>query len=138
MLRKELSKEEIEKRINNVNLAFPDAHVKNYESLIETLTLPDPKDRHVLAAAIKTNANLIVTNNLKDFPVDYLSGFGLMVKNPDDFATDLIDLNYERAVQAFRALVLNRRKPNLDEYEVLDRFRNAGLKDTADFLHSLI
>lgn len=138
MIRKELSLEEVEKRINNVNLAFPDACVQNYEPLIETLVLPDPKDRHVLAAAIKTNANLIVTNNLKDFPNDYLAGFGLVAKGPDDFATDLIDLNYERAVQAFREMVLNRRNPNLDEYEILDRLRNSGLKDTANFLHSLI
>jgi predicted nucleic acid-binding protein len=44
--------------------------------LIENLKLPDEKDRHVLAAAIKTNANLIVTNNLKDFPASYLDSFG--------------------------------------------------------------
>ena len=50
---------------------------------------PDLKDKHVLAAAIKTNANLIVTNNLKDFPEDYLSGFGLKAKNADDFLADL-------------------------------------------------
>ena len=53
------------KRSNIANLAFPDALVENYESLIPGLTLPDEKDRHVLAAAIKTNSNVIVTNNLK-------------------------------------------------------------------------
>lgn len=57
-----------EKRIQRANKAFPDALVKNYEVLIEHLNLPDPRDCHVLAAAIKTNANVIVTNNLKDFP----------------------------------------------------------------------
>ncbi|MDB5014290.1 MAG: hypothetical protein JWQ25_2492 [Daejeonella sp.] len=43
-----------------------------------------------MAAAIKTNANLIVTNNLKDFPKEYLSSFGLSAKCADDFFTDII------------------------------------------------
>lgn len=120
------------------NRAFPDALVENYEPLIDGLTLPDEKDRHVLAAAIKTNANVIVTNNLKDFPSEYLSTFGLSAKNADDFITDTIDLNQEQAVNAFRELVLYRRNPNLDEFQVLDIFRNNGLKESADFLHALI
>ncbi|MDT0606008.1 PIN domain-containing protein [Croceitalea rosinachiae] len=130
--------EEIKKRTNRANLAFPDALVTNYEPLIETLELPDSKDRHVMAAAIKTNANVIVTNNLKDFPKEYLSRFGLSAKSADDFITDIIDLNHEKAVQAFKKLVLNRRNPDLDEYEVLDVLRKNGLKESADYLHSLI
>ncbi len=133
---KEVSEEEIKKRTNMANLAFPDAFVSNYEPL--TLTLPDLKDRHVMAAAIKTNANVIVTNNLKDFPEEYLATFGLSVKSADDFITDIIDLNHEKAVEAFRKLVLNRRNPDLDEFEVLNILRKNGLKDSADYLHSLI
>lgn len=112
--------------------------VENYEPLIEALTLPDIKDRHVLAAAIKTNANIIVTNNLKDFPSDYLRTYGLAAKSADDFITDTIDLNPEQAVAAFRRLVQNKTNPDLDEYEVLNRYREIGLKDSADYLHSLI
>lgn len=59
------------KRTNFPSRAFPDAMVENYHPLIETLTLPDEKDCHVLAAAIKTNANIIVTNDLKHFPNEY-------------------------------------------------------------------
>ncbi|MDO1498899.1 PIN domain-containing protein [Winogradskyella maritima] len=84
MKRKGVSEEIAKKRANMANLAFPDAFVSNYEPLIETLTLPDLKDRHVMAAAIKTNANVIVTNNLKDFPEKYLATFGLSVKSADD------------------------------------------------------
>lgn len=102
------------------------------------LKLPDEKDRHVLAAAIKTNANVIVTNNIKDFPNVYLSSFGLTAKTADDFLTDTIDLNNELAIEAFRALVLNRTNPNLDEFEILDRFRKNGLKDTANYLPALL
>ena len=124
------------KRVEKANLAFPDAMVCNYSPLINNITLPDPKDCHVLAAAIKTNANVIVTNNIKDFPSDYLSSFGLSAKTADDFLTDIIDLNPEQAVEAFKEMVFNRRNPDLNEFEVLDILRNRGSKDTADFLHS--
>lgn len=110
--------------------------VKNYGGLVDALELPDMNDRHVLAAAIRSNADVIITKNLKDFPVEYLSAFGLVAKDPDDFLTDIIDLNPELALKAFRDLVLNRRNPDLDEYEVLDRLRNIGLPKTANYLHS--
>jgi len=138
MRRKEVSDAEIKKRIGWANKAFPDAMVHNYENLINGLTLPDPKDCHVLAAAIKTNANIIVTNNLKDFPKEYLNTFGLSAKSADDFLTDTIDLNPDVAVLSFRKLVMNRKNPDLGEYEVLDCFRRNGLNDTANYLHALI
>jgi len=138
MERKNISQIEISKRTSIANLAFPDALVTNYESLIGSLSLPDEKDRHVLAAAIKTNANVIVTNNLKDFPNDYLATFGLSAKSADDFIADIIDLNQKKVLEAFRKLVFNRTNPDLDEYEVLDNFRKNGLLNSADYLHSLI
>lgn len=138
MRRKNIPEGEIRKRVNKAQSAFPDALVENYETLVDSLSLPDEKDRHVLAAAIKTNANIIVTNNIKDFPKDYLSRFGLSAKTADDFLTDTIDLNNEYAVEAFRALVLNRANPNLDEFEVLDGFRKNGLLSTANYLHALL
>ncbi len=138
MRKKGVSEEKISDRIAKANRAFPDALVTNYESLIPYLTLPDEKDRHVLAAAIKTNASIIVTHNLKDFSAEYLKHFGLTAKDPDNFIADTVDLNPIQAVQAFKELVLHKRNPNLDEYQMLDRFRNNGLKQSADFLHSLV
>lgn len=138
MRREKVSEVEIQKRIDVATQAFPDAIVKNYTPLIKGLELPDEDDKHVLAAAIKTNANIIVTNNLKDFPEEYLATFGLTAKGVDDFITDIIDLNHEKAVEAFRAMVLNRKKPEMDEFEVLDILRRNGLKDSADYLHSLL
>ncbi len=138
MSRKGIKYDEIHKRLRLPHAAFPDALVENYESLISGLELPDEKDRHVLAAAIKTNANVIVTNNLKDFPNDYLSTFGLTAKSADDFITDIIDLNQDKAVEAFKMLVLNRRNPDLDEFQVLDLLRKNNLVDSANYLHSLL
>lgn len=138
MIRKGISEAEAMKRVQKANKAFPDALVKNYGGLISQLILPDMNDRHVLAAAIKTNANVIVTNNLKDFPEDYLDSFGLKAKNADDFLTDIIDLNHDKAIEAFKEMVLNRKNPEMDAYQVLETLRTNGLKDTANYLHTLL
>ncbi len=79
-----------------------------------------------------------ITNNLKDFPNEYLGSFGLCAKSPDDFIVDTIDLNHKVAVHAFRNLVLNKKNPPLNELEVLDKYREVGLGQSADYLHSLI
>lgn len=138
MIRKGVKEDEASKRIQKANAAFPDALVQNYEGLIEDLKLPDKDDCHVLAAAIRTNANIIVTNNLKDFPEDYLDSFGLKAKSADDFLTDITDLNPEQAIEAFKEMVLNRKNPAMDEYEVLENLRRNNLNDTANYLHALL
>ncbi|HSP00135.1 MAG TPA: PIN domain-containing protein, partial [Thioalkalivibrio sp.] len=68
-----------------MNQAVPEALVIGHEPLIEGLTLPDPDDRHVLAAGIRAGAQLIVTFNLKDFPEETLAGFGIEAVHPDTF-----------------------------------------------------
>ena len=118
-------------RVEKINLAFPDALVHNYEGLIGAIKLPDEKDRHVVAAAVKVNANVIVTNNLKDFPDAYLQSFGLSVKSADDFLTDIIDLNHDKAKEAFKEMVCQKKNPEMDDYQVLDQLRKNGLTQTA-------
>lgn len=54
-----------------------DAKVEGFEFLIDTLKLPDPDDRHVLAAAIHSKSDAIVTFNQKDFPKEYLASFDI-------------------------------------------------------------
>jgi len=67
--------------------AFPDAIVSGYEPLVDTM-LNDPKDRHVMAAAVAAGADVIVTANLKDFPRQALEPFGVIAQSPDDLLTD--------------------------------------------------
>lgn len=138
MITKGMPPEKASHQIERINSAFPDAMVKNYQELVSTLSLPDKRDCHVLAAAIKSNANLIVTDNLKDFEPDYLSKFGLFAKSADDFITDTIDLNPKVAKEAFVTMVAHRTKPSLDQYQILEILRNRGLKNAANYLHSLI
>ena len=136
MERKGVDKEERRKRCEAIDTAFPFARVINYQPLIEQLNLPDDNDNHVLAAAIKVNANLIVTNNLKHFPENYLATFGLSVKSADDFLADIVDLDTETSLKAFRTLVSYRRNPEMDDFQVLDAMRRNGLIDTANYIHS--
>jgi len=67
-----------------------------------------------------------------------LNKYGLKIKTPDDFLTDIIDLNPVIAIEAFKEMVQNKKNPELDEYDVLDCLRRNGLKDTADYLHALL
>lgn len=128
----------IQVQVERISKAFPDALVIGYEPLLPSLELKDEKDKHVLAAAIKANAHVIVTNNLRDFPENYLATFELVVKSADDFITDIIDLNQGLAVKAFNDLVANKTNPPRDHLEMLAIFRRRGLKQAADYLHSLI
>ena len=73
-----------------MDLHASDALVSGFEPLIETLILPDPDDRHVLAAAIHGGAQVIVTQNLKDFPSSALSRFSLRAQHPDAFLVELL------------------------------------------------
>ena len=77
--------------------ALMDSHVRGclvsgYESRIPTLELPDPDDRHVLAAAIHVGADAILTFNLKDFPIDIVASYGIDVLPPDDFLAFQLEL----------------------------------------------
>jgi len=135
MEREGISKEKSAKQIKSATSAFPFALVENYERIIPELQLPDQDDCHVLAAAIKVNASVIVTNNIKDFPDAVLEVYGIEARTADDFLADIIDLNPEIALEAFMSMVMIKENPPLDEYQVLDHMRKIGLKEAADAIH---
>jgi predicted nucleic acid-binding protein len=78
------SHEQVERRIGKMESAFPDAIVAGYESLISAMT-NEPKDRHVLATAVKCGAHSIVSDNTKHFPKEALVPYGLECLTADDF-----------------------------------------------------
>ncbi len=93
-----------------MNAAVPDCLVTEYEPFIEQLTLPDPDDRHVLAAAIRCQAGVIVTLNLRDFPDAVVSRYGVTVQHPDEFLAHLFDLKPAvvcTAIREMRASLVN-------------------------------
>jgi hypothetical protein len=115
--------------------AFKDAMVSGYDPLLQSCPhLPDPDDRHVLAAAIKTRASIIVTDNLKDFPEAVLKPLELEARSGDAFIADTIDLDIGRAVPALRRMRLRLSKPEKSAEILLLDMEAAGLIETADLL----
>lgn len=125
--RPDLKTSQLDKTIHEMNKAFPDASVEQYESLIPTFDLPDMNDRHVLAAAVRCHAEIIVTSNLKHFPEKYLSEFEIEAQHPDHFITNLIDLNPEKSLEAFKQQVSFLKNPPMTESQVLESLEKAGL-----------
>ncbi|QCR21122.1 PIN domain-containing protein [Pontibacter sp. SGAir0037] len=136
--RPELSAEQLQKTVDAMNTAFPDSNVGNYESIIMAVTLPDSDDCHVLAAAIRSSSEVIVTANIKDFPNEYLSKFDVEAQHPDYFISNLVDLNPEKALKAFQQQVSNLKKPPMSKVQVLENLKKVGLEVTSEKLLELI
>jgi hypothetical protein len=115
-----------------------DAHVTRYEPLIEGLSLPDPEDRHVLAAAIVGQAEVIVTRNLRDFPDEALEPYGIEAQHPDEFVRHLLDLSPVPVVDAVRAQQAALTKPPVTTARLLAVFERLGLVETVLELRRLI
>jgi predicted nucleic acid-binding protein len=86
-----IPEDRVDRRIARMRGSFPDAMITGYESLIDGMT-NDPKDRHVLATAVRANAEVIVTFNVRDFPEPALKPYDLVAVHPDDFLLDQLDL----------------------------------------------
>ncbi len=113
---------------------FPHAEISDYQAIQKDLKLPDPDDRHVLAAAVQAKVNFIVTFNLKDFPADYLQNFGVKPIHPDDFAAQLISQNKTAAENAFSEQVKRLRNPPLSRDEIIENLRNLGMEKSTNLL----
>jgi hypothetical protein len=121
-----------------MNRAVPDCLVTGYEHLIEGLELPDPDDRHVLAAAIRAHAQAIVTFNLKDFPGHVLARYDMEPKHPDEFVLDSIDLAPGAVVQCVTAQAAALRSPPVLLPDLLDTLRRLGLVQSVARLRDLL
>lgn len=116
--------------------AVRDCLVTGYEDLIDTLTLPDPDDRHVLAAAIRADVEVIVTYNLKDFPGDALSCYGIEALHPDDFLVSLLDAAPGLVCAAVKRQRVSLRNPPKTVAELLATLEGQGLSQSAERLRS--
>jgi len=110
-----------------MNKAVRDCLVTGYEPLIESLRLPDPNDRHVLAAAIKSSAQVIVTTNLRHFPEAELRRWNIEAKSPDDFVLDQINIDARIVYSCVREIANSRRNPPDTVNDVLAELERAGL-----------
>jgi predicted nucleic acid-binding protein len=120
-----------------MNKHVEDALVENYQSLIPALNLPDPNDRHILAAAIHCNANAIITFNLRDFPESELSKYNIEAQHPDTFLVNQIYLNSEKVFRAIETILQRLKNPPKTISEYLEILLQQGLQETVQLLKDL-
>lgn len=117
--------------------AFEEAMVEDFDAFLCVCRgLPDPGDAHVLAAALKTKAATIVTENVKHFPLEILSPMGLEIRTADDFIADTIELDPGRAVAAIRNMRERLNKPSKTAQTLLLDMEAVGLVETVGVLRS--
>ena len=136
--RPEISAEQLTRTVDAMQDAFPDADVLGYEPLVKSIRLPDQNDAHVVAAAIRSRADVIITANIRDFPNQYLKRFAIKAQHPDSFISMLVANNPKSSVAAFKNQVANLQNPPMSYMSVLEKLRNAGLVNTSEDLGKLI
>jgi len=114
-----------------IRAAFDECIVTGYAPLIPGLTLPDEDDRHVLAAAIKCSAQIIVTENHKDFPPDTLEAYGVETLGADDFLANTYDLFPKSGVRVLKQVRQRYDNPPFTRSEFLMDLIKNGLPKLA-------
>jgi len=132
--RPDLNRQNIERTCRRMDIHFPRGLIRGYESLISALTLPDPDDRHVLAVAIHTKADYIITFNLTDFPATILQQYGIEAVLPDTFVCRLIQKMPDRVLRAVKNHRLSLTRPSKTAEEYLETLEKQGLAQTVAFL----
>lgn len=125
--RPELKLDVLQRTVAMMNSAIEDCLIENFDWLIPSLALPDPDDRHVLAAAIAGHADAIVTFNLKDFPAQTVSAHGIEVLHPDDFMVAQYDLDPIKVLGIVKVLRSRLRKPPKSADELIATYEQQGL-----------
>lgn len=110
---------------------FEECFVEGYEPLIAGLDLPDPDDRHVLAAAIRSSAQVIVTENHRDFPIDVLAQYDVETLGADDFLVNTYALFRRGAARALRHMRQRFDSPPMTASEFLLDLTKNGLPKLA-------
>ena len=135
--RPDISPDSLDRTRNAMKGAVRDCLVVGYEPLVDAVELPDPDDRHVLAAAIRAKAQAIVTFNLKDFPSEALIAWDVEAIHPDAFLEAQIDLNPQIVYGVLQRIADSCRKPPLTVADLLERLERTGLVASAAALRAL-
>lgn len=128
----DITDDRIARRIGLMNATFDDALVTAWEPVCAGIDLPDPDDRHVVAAAVRGGAQTVVTFNCRDFPPACLEPLGLEAVHPDDFLLDQLDLLPGAALRVLTEQADALRNPATDLAGVLNRLERCGVPRFAD------
>jgi len=136
--RPELKPEALQRTVELMNQAIEDCMVENFEFLIDSLSLPDADDRHVLAAAIVGHADAIVTFNIKDFPEAVVKAHGIEILHPDDFLVAQYDLAPVRMLKIVKAIRERLKNPPRTAQDLIGTYLAQGLPQTCKLLEEAI
>ncbi|MDX2271001.1 MAG: PIN domain-containing protein [Cyanobacteriota bacterium] len=135
--RPDLTLEQLTRTKDLMNSHVRDCLITGYESLIPALQLPDPEDRHVLAAAIQGGVDVIVTFNLKDFPQQALAPYDIEVQHPDEFIASVIDLKPFKIAQVVETVRKRLCNPPVTVEEHLEILLRQGLPISVSMLRQI-
>ncbi|MEL0637173.1 PIN domain-containing protein [Marinomonas sp. TI.3.20] len=107
------------RQVQSIKASFFDRYVLDYEPLMDQLELPDPDDRHVLAAAIKTGCNIIATDNIKDFPAELLAEYGIRTMTRDELMCFLFTNEKGSVIKALDNFARVHKDPKLTVEDLL-------------------
>ena len=128
--RPELSPARLARTRSLMNESISGSLVTGFETLIPALELPDPDDRHVLAAAIKSCSDVIVTYNLKDFPESTVLSYNLNVWHPDQFLSYLLLEDQSGFLRAVKKQRSNLSQPPVSSSDLLAMLGRLSLRKT--------
>ncbi|MGC8552931.1 MAG: PIN domain-containing protein [Phycisphaerae bacterium] len=135
--RPDITRQQAERIRDLMNEHAGDSLVSGFEHRIGNLSLPDPADRHVLAAAIHCRASMIITFNLKHFPASALREFGIQPCSPDKFISDLLAAAPNLVCQAARRHRQSLKSPPLDVEIYLQRLEACRISNMVKALRNL-
>ena len=124
-----LTQEKLEKTKQLMNAAVLDCVVNGYEEIEPSLSLPDLDDRHVLAAAIVSSSDVIVTFNIKDFPRENLDSYGIEAQHPDKFICHLLELNRDNVINSVARIHGRLKNPPFSVNEYLSILERQGINE---------
>jgi predicted nucleic acid-binding protein len=132
--RPDLTAEQLARTCELMNSAVLDCLVEGHHDITATLSLPDPDDRHVLAAAIHAGADAIITFNLRDFPPNLMGQYNIEVLHPDDFIQYQFDFNNAAVVIAAQRCRSRLKNPPKSAAEYLETLAQQRLPKTVAVL----
>ena len=132
--RPDLTRAQLEKTKEKMNMHVRDCLITRYKHLIKSIRLPDPNDKHVLAAAIQASAHIILTFNTTDFPSRALEKYNIKAQHPDLFLQHLLALAPSLVIQTIQETRRSLKKPPKATDEYLAILEQQSLPKTVRFL----
>lgn len=121
-----LSEDKVVRLTQKLNEIFPDSCISGYEDFVESVVLSATEDKHVVAAALHAHCDVILTENVKDFPDTELSRYAIEAQNPDTFLCHHYSLEQGKTIRAIQEHISMLNNPPLTFAEYLGWLERAG------------